>query len=78
MLIMTTSFVILIFDSNFKWVTALTFSSIALIKWFVIGRSFKRLHESKFIVLLPLLDVLYSFLTPLMFYSVDKTDSKKW
>jgi len=78
MLIMTTSFVILAFDSNFRWLSISIFSATALIKWIVIGRSFKRLHESRFIALLPLLDVLYALLTPLMFYSVDKTDSKKW
>ena len=78
MLIMTSSFVTLMFDSNFRWLTLAIFGLILIIKWIVLGRSFKKLHESKFIALLPLLDILYAMLTPLMFYAVDKTDSKKW
>ena len=78
MLAMTTSFVILMFDSNFRWLNLAIFTLILIIKWIVLGRSFKKLDESKFIALLPLLDLLYALLTPLMFYAVDKTDSKKW
>lgn len=78
MLIMTTSFVILMFDSNFRWLALAIFGLILIIKWIILGRSFKKLHESKFIALLPLLDLMYALLTPLMFYAVDKTDSKKW
>lgn len=78
MLIMTTSFVILMFDSNFRWLNLTIYAIILSIKWIVLGRSFKKLNESKFIAMLPLLDLLYSLLTPLMYYAVDKTDSKKW
>lgn len=78
MLIMTTSFVILMFDSNFRWLSLIIYSLILIIKWIVFGRSFKKLNESKFIAMLPLLDLCYSLLTPLMYYAVDKTDSKKW
>jgi uncharacterized membrane protein YbaN (DUF454 family) len=78
MLIMTTSFVILMFDSNFRWLNLTIYALILIIKWIVFGRSFKKLNESKFIAMLPLLDLMYSLLTPLMFYAVDKTDSKKW
>lgn len=78
MLIMTTSFVILMFDSNFRWGSLAIFILILIIKWIILGKSFKKLNESKFIVFIPLLDLMYSLLTPLMFYAVDKTDSKKW
>lgn len=78
MLIMTTSFVILMFDSNFRWLSLAIYAFVLIIKWIILGRSFKKLHESKFIALLPLLDLIYSLLTPLMFYAIDKTDSKKW
>ena len=78
MLIMTTSFVILMFESNFRWLSLAIFSLILIIKWIILGKSFKKLNESKFIAFIPLLDLMYSLLTPLMFYAVDKTDSKKW
>jgi len=78
MLIMTSSFVILMFDSNFRWLSLVIYAFVLIIKWIILGRSFKKLQESKFIALLPLLDLIYSLLTPLMFYAIDKTDSKKW
>ena len=78
MLMMTASFVILMFNWNFRWLSLVIFSFVLIMKWIILGRSFKRLNESKFIAILPLLDLLYAILTPLMFYAVDKTDSKKW
>ncbi|MGB0914667.1 MAG: glycosyltransferase [Crocinitomicaceae bacterium] len=78
LLIMMISFVTLLFDSNFIWVTLAIFTFVLLIKWIILGRSFSKLKESKFIALLPLLDIAYAILTPIMYYAIDKTDKNKW
>ena len=38
----------------------------------------KDIEESKFIALLPLLDIAYAILTPVMFYATDKKSKNKW
>lgn len=78
LLIMMISFVTLLFDSNFIWITLAIFTFVLLIKWIILGRSFSKLKESKFIALLPLLDIAYAILTPIMYYAIDKTDKNKW
>ncbi|MCH2231027.1 MAG: glycosyltransferase [Crocinitomicaceae bacterium] len=78
LLIMMISFVTLVFDSNFIWISLVIFTFILLIKWIILGRSFSKLKESKFIALLPLLDIAYAILTPIMYYAIDKTDKNKW
>lgn len=78
LLIMTISFVTLLFDSTFTWITLAIFTFILLVKWIILGRSFSKLKESKFIALLPLLDIAYAIITPIMYYAIDKTNKKKW
>jgi cellulose synthase/poly-beta-1,6-N-acetylglucosamine synthase-like glycosyltransferase len=78
LLIMTGTFVTLMFDSNFIWLSLSIYLFILTTKWIVIGRSFSKLKESKFIAWLPFLDLIYSIWTPIMYYAVDKTDTKKW
>jgi len=78
LLIMMISFVTLLFDSNFTWMTLAIFTFVLLVKWIILGRSFSKLRESKFIALLPLLDITYAILTPIMYYAIDKTDKNKW
>lgn len=78
LLIMTGTFVSLLFDSNFIWLSLAIYLLVTAVKWIVLGRSFKKLKESKFIAWIPILDLIYSIWTPIMFYAVDKTDKKKW
>lgn len=78
LLIMLTSFVSLLFDSNFVWLSLIIFVVILVIKWIIIGLAFKKLKESKFILLLPLLDIAYAFFAPGMYYSLDKMERNKW
>lgn len=78
LLIMMISFVTLLFDSNYIWITLAIFTFVLIIKWIILGRSFSKLKESKFIALLPLLDIAYAILTPIMYYAIDKTDKNKW
>ncbi|OFZ27362.1 MAG: hypothetical protein A3D92_08885 [Bacteroidetes bacterium RIFCSPHIGHO2_02_FULL_44_7] len=78
LLIMLVSFVTLLFDFEFLWLTLAIFLLVLTVKWIILGRSFKKLQESKFVVWLPLIDIAYAILAPAMYYSVDKTDNTKW
>ena len=78
LLVMLFSFVTLLFDSNFIWMSLAIFGLVLIVKWSVIGISFYKLKESKFIALLPLLDIAYAILTPIMFYATDKKSRNKW
>jgi len=78
LLIMLVSFVTLLFDKNFVWLTLAIFTFILLLKWVILGLSMKKLKENKFIAFLPLLDIAYAFLAPAMYYLIDRKDEKKW
>lgn len=78
LLLMLISFVTLLFDSNFIWLTLTVFGFILAVKWLILGKALKKLNESKFIAYLPLLDIAYAILAPAMYYSIDKKDKNKW
>lgn len=78
LLLMVVSFVILLFNANFIWITLALFAFVLGIKWLILGKAFKRLHETSFIAWLPLWDIVYAVWTPIMFYSADRTDNKRW
>lgn len=78
LLIMTFSFVILLFNEEFRWITLAFYLLLLMIKWLILGSALKKLDASKFIAWLPLLDLFYAILAPAMYYAVDKTDKKKW
>lgn len=78
LLMMLISFVILLFDPGFIWLTLAVFVLVLTVKWIILGRAFRKLRESKFVAWLPLWDIGYAILAPVMYYSVDKTDTTKW
>ena len=78
LLIVLGTFVSLLFDTNFLLISLALFSFITIVKWIVLGLAFKKLRESKFIAWLPLLDIGYALLAPIMYYTIDNTDVKKW
>lgn len=78
LLLMIVSFVTLLLDSNFVLMTLACFTFLLIVKWVIMGLAFNKINESKFIVMLPLLDIFYAILAPIMFYAIDKTDKKKW
>jgi len=78
LLIVLGTFVTLLFDTNFLLISLALFSFITIVKWIVLGLAFKKLRESKFIAWLPLLDIGYALLAPIMYYTIDNTDVKKW
>ena len=78
LLLMLLSFVTLLFDSNFIWLTLAVFTFILAVKWLILGKALKKLNETKYIAYLPLLDIAYAILAPAMYYSIDKKDKNKW
>lgn len=78
LLLMLISFVSLFLYSDFILLTLIIFGSLLLVKWLILGLAFKKINEKKFIALLPILDIFYAILSPIIYYAVDKTDKKKW
>jgi len=78
LLLMLFSFVTLLFDSNFIWLTLAVFGFILAVKWLILGKALMKLNESKYIAYLPILDIAYAILAPAMYYSIDKKDKNKW
>jgi poly-beta-1,6-N-acetyl-D-glucosamine synthase len=78
MLIFAITFVILMFDANFRWLTLSVFGFVALVKWWIQARCFIKLKEPSFIALLPLYDLAYAIFLPILFYTTDKKEIRKW
>lgn len=78
LLMMLGTFVSLLFNDEFRWLSLAVFGLLLIIKWIILGRAFAKLKASKFIKWIPLLDIFYAIWTPALYYSVDKSDNKKW
>ncbi|MFT5858916.1 MAG: cellulose synthase/poly-beta-1,6-N-acetylglucosamine synthase-like glycosyltransferase [Flavobacteriaceae bacterium] len=78
LLLMLGTFVSLLFYCEYLWITLAVFLILLIVKWIVLGKAFKKLRETKFIVWLPLWDILYALWTPIMYYTVSKRAEKKW
>jgi len=78
LLLMLGTFVSLMFYYEYLWITLAVFLLVLIIKWIVLGKAFKKLRETKFIVWIPLWDIFYALWTPVMYYSVSKRDIEKW
>jgi len=78
MLIFAITFVILLLDANFRWLTLSVFGFVAIVKWWIQARCFIKLKEPSFIALLPLYDLAYAIFLPILFYTTDKKEIRKW
>jgi hypothetical protein len=54
------------------------FIFVTSVKWIIQGRCFSKLHEKSLIWYLPLYDIGYALLMPILFYTTDKKELKKW
>lgn len=54
------------------------FLGLTLIKWLIQGRCFRKLNEKSFVRFLPLWELFYAFITPIIFYSTEKRGPDKW
>ncbi len=78
LLLMLISFVSLCFVYEYLWISLAVFVFLLIIKWIVLGKAFRKIKENSFVAWLPLWDVFYAIWTPIMFYTVSKTESNKW
>jgi poly-beta-1,6-N-acetyl-D-glucosamine synthase len=72
------SFVILMLDINFRWISLSVLGGIVIIKWWIQARCFKKLQEPGFVPLLPFIEIIYTLLLPILYYSTNKKEATKW
>lgn len=78
MLLMMVSFVILMFSTEFRWITLASFGLVLIVKWWIQGRCFNKLGEKGFVAYLPFWDLFYALLLPMIFFSGEKKRPNKW
>ena len=78
LLLVIFSFIILMFDADFRWLTLASFLFLTFLKWWIQGRCFIKLNENSFVKYLPLWDLFYTILMPVIYYSSDKKEVNKW
>jgi len=78
LLIMTGTFVSLLFNSEFVWLSLAIYLFVLTIKWIIIGKALAKLKENKFVAWFPFVDLFYAIWAPTLYYSIDKSDNKKW
>lgn len=78
LLLLWISFVILMFDSEYRWLTLAYFGLVVCVKWWIQGRCMLKLKAKSFILLLPFLDLFYALLIPSMYYGTEKSTNSKW
>lgn len=72
------TFIILMFDADFRWLALASFLLLTFLKWWIQGRCFNKLNEKSFVAYLPLWDIFYTILMPVIYYSSDKKEVNKW
>jgi cellulose synthase/poly-beta-1,6-N-acetylglucosamine synthase-like glycosyltransferase len=72
------TFVILMFNNDFRWISLGVFMFVTIIKWIILAKCFSNLKEKSFHYLLPFYDLIYTFLMPFVYYSSDKKKTNKW
>jgi hypothetical protein len=78
LLLVLISFVTLLIVTDYKLLALLVFLPVLLLKWWIQARCFYKLQAQKFIPYLPLWDLFYAFVMPVIYYSTDKKKKNKW
>lgn len=78
LILLNISFVILLLDPNFFWITLASYFLLLITKWIILGKAMSRLNEKGFIAFMPIMDILYALLAPTMYYAIDKKELEKW
>ena len=78
LLMLLISFVILMFNTDFRWLSLAAFLLITFLKWWIQARCFSKLKESGFIKFLPLYDWCYAVIMPFIYYSSETKTSNRW
>lgn len=78
LILMLISFVLLMLQNGW-WIHALIgLGSVTVIKWWFLGVCFNKLKNPGFIVLLPLIDIVYVITQPFFYYTALQKNSTKW
>ncbi|MFN5416970.1 MAG: glycosyltransferase [Flavobacteriia bacterium] len=72
------SFVILLFNSEYRILSSAIFGFVVIIKWWIQGLCLAKLKAKSFIALFPFLDLFYAILIPWMYYTSEKSTQTKW
>lgn len=78
LLILYISFVILMFNSDFRWITLGLFTLIFILKWWIQAKCFQKINENSFAFYLPFWDLIYMIVIPILYFSMEKTQRKTW
>lgn len=78
LLILLISFVTLMLNIEFRWISLAVFSFVLVIKWWIQGRCLVKLGEKRFVLFLPFWDILYTLLIPVLFLTAEKKRPNKW
>lgn len=78
LLLLWISFVILLFNTDFRIISGVVFGIIVLLKWWIQGKCLLKLKERNFVYALPFWDLFYAILTPMMFYLTEQKRNAKW
>lgn len=71
------SFVYLIFDLDYSIILTAVFVFLILFKWMILALCFKKLRQKELIKWIPILDLVNTFLIPIIYYTTD-FKSNKW
>lgn len=78
LLLMYISFITLLLNEDFRWLTLIIFGVIFALKWWIQGRCFMKLQEKTFVALFPFNDLLYAIGLPVMYYTGEVKTTNKW
>ena len=78
LLLMLITFVILLWNDEYRWLSLAIFGFVTTVKWIVQGINFKKLEGKRFIWWFPVLDIVYVLVSTIVYYSIDKKAVKKW
>lgn len=78
LLLMYISFITLLFNEDFRWLTLIIFGVILALKWWIQGKCFLRLKEKSFVAFFPFNDLLYAIGLPIMYYTGEAKTTNKW
>jgi cellulose synthase/poly-beta-1,6-N-acetylglucosamine synthase-like glycosyltransferase len=78
LLMMYFSFITLLFNEDFRWLTLIIFGVIFALKWWIQGKCFLRLKEKSFVALFPFNDLFYAIGLPIMYYTGEAKTTNRW
>lgn len=78
LLIMYFSFVTLLFNEDFRWLSLILFGVVLSLKWWIQGKCFLKLNEKSFVAMFPINDFLYAVCSPILYFTREEKTTNKW